>query len=259
MSGSVQGVGRIDAGRGRSATKNGQGALVSRILELVDAVRRKYPSDAFFRDFEASCRRHPDKRRAYRTYDDALRFLDERSWAILRAKAMAHFRDHRTGNLKQGFFNQLNESFAYRHLVCSGATTVELLPERATPTPDIGYSVQGLRMHCEVKTLSISDEEIGRRGSGQAFVNAYVELSEGFLNKLLSTVRAARRQIASQGTAGLTYLVVEFDDIALDCYQHYRRQLASFARGHGITDVHVKWGLRGRRRMSLVAHRPSAG
>jgi hypothetical protein len=224
---------------------------MGRVGELVAAVRSAYPKDGFFDRFEESCRDNPGKAKAYRTYEDALRWLDDRSWEILKSKAVTHFRDHRAGQLKQGFFNQLNEAFAYRHLLRQGYRRVAMLPERGSRVPDLEYFDGARRLHCEVKTIGISDEEIGRRGSGRAFSNVHVHLSDPFFNKLRSTIAAARSQIVVQGTAGSMYVVVIWDDIALDNYSSYRRHLAEFARVEGIDDVHIKVGLRFNRRMRL--------
>jgi hypothetical protein len=215
-----------------------------RLRELVDAVRLAYPKDHFFDRFAESCRERSGKRKAYRTYDDALRWLDGDSWEILKAKAIAHFRDHRGGQLKQGFFNQLNEAFAYRHLVRQGYRGVRMLPERGERVPDLEYHDGRRQKHCEVKTIGISDEEIARRGSERAFSNAYVRLRDGFFNKLRSTIGVARSQIDAQGTPGLVYVVVIWDDFALDNYRSYRRELAAFARAERVEDVHIKVGLR---------------
>jgi len=138
--------------------------LMKRIRELIETVTRVYPQDRFFLDFEESCRTNAAKGAAYRTYNDALQVLDGQSWQILKDKAVAHFRDHRRGQLKQGFFNQLNEAFAYRFLVRRGCIGVVMLPERGASTPDIRYVEAGWVKHCEVKTLGLSDEEIHRRG-----------------------------------------------------------------------------------------------
>lgn len=130
-----------------------------RVRELVTDVLRAHPNDSFFDRFDESCVTNPAKRKAYRTYDDALRLLDSDSWNILKGKAIAHFRDHRRGQHKQGFFNQLNEAFAYRHLVRQGFTAVRMLPEEGRRVPDIRYRDGRYVKHCEVKTIGISDEE----------------------------------------------------------------------------------------------------
>ena len=225
---------------------------MKRIHELIKTVARVYPQDKFFLSFKKSCRTNAAKRAAYRTYDDALQVLDERSWQILKDKAVAHFRDHRRGQLKQGFFNQLNEAFAYKFLVRQGYTEVEMLRECNTPTPDIRYVEAGRVKHCEVKTLGLSDTEIRRRESREGFTNSYIELGEGFLRKLVSSVDTAKAQITTQGTIGLVYIVVIFDDIALDYYPEYRQQIVSFCRNQKMRDVYIKVGLHGNRRMHLT-------
>ncbi|MEQ1907676.1 MAG: hypothetical protein ABMA15_02590 [Vicinamibacterales bacterium] len=80
----------------------------------------------------------------------------------------------------------------------------------------------------------------------------YAELDQGFFTKLAGAIAGARSQIEAQGTSGIVYLVVLWDDIALDMYQHYRKQLELFARDRAIDDVHIKVGLRFNRRMRLT-------
>jgi hypothetical protein len=224
-----------------------------RVRELVSTVRSAYPKDGFFADFEEFCRKTPAKQKAYRTYEDAFRWLDDDSWQLLKKKAVAHFRDHRPGQLKQGFFNQLNEAFAYRYLVRQGFRRVRMLPEQGRRIPDIEYYADSERRHCEVKTIGIADDEIRRRGSRRAFSNVYVQLGAPFVGKLRSTIDAARSQIAAQGTTGLVYVVMIFDDFALDNYGSYRRELARFAKAESIADVYIKVGQRFNRRMRLTA------
>ena len=219
--------------------------------QLLEAVRSKYPSDPFFDGFADSCRQSRGKAQAYRTYEDALHRLDPHSWEVLKAKATAHFRDHRQGQLKQGFFNQLNDAFAYRHLVQRGCQRVQILEEAGAPVPDLEYFEAGKRASCEVKTLGISDEEVVRRGSGRAFANVYLELAPGVFSKMRRAIAAARSQIAAHGPDGLVYLVVVPDDFALDNYKAHRRSIASFARADRVTNVHIKFGVRFGRRMQL--------
>jgi hypothetical protein len=223
------------------------------VRELVGAVRSSYPKDGFFDDFVESCRRIRSKRAAYRAYDDAFRWLDDNSWKLLKQKAITHFRDHRPGQLKQGFFNQLNEAFAYRHLVRQGFRQVRILPEQGRRVADIEYYAEREHRHCEVKTIGISDNEMGRRGSRSAFSNVYVQLGTPFFRKLRSTIDVARSQIAAQGTTGLVYVVMLFDDFALDNYGSYRREIARFAKAEEITDVYLKVGERFNRRMRLTS------
>jgi hypothetical protein len=97
---------------------------MQRIRELIASTKTKYPSDEFFSSIETTWKTSRQARAQYAGYERALRVLDPESWAALKAKAVAHFSDHRKGQLKQGFFNQLNEAFAYEHLVRSGCQCV---------------------------------------------------------------------------------------------------------------------------------------
>ena len=133
---------------------------------------------------QVALRAESAKGKAYRTYDDAFRILDSESWEVLKVQAIAHFRDHRPGQLKHGCFNQLNESFAYRHLVRQGYSQVRILPELGKRVPDLQYFDGRLRRHCEVKTMNISNGEISRRSSGKAFSNVYLHLGDGFIKKV---------------------------------------------------------------------------
>ena len=93
---------------------------MTRISEIIANIRHEHPNDDFFSDFENSCRIEPTKRKYYHAYNKSLMAIDEESWLILKGKALQHYLNHRSGQRKQGFFNQLNEAFAYRYLVSTG-------------------------------------------------------------------------------------------------------------------------------------------
>ena len=226
---------------------------MGRVLELVEAAKAAYPADTFFDRFAETCREIPAKHRAYRSYEDALRYLDPASWQILKTKAVSHFCDHRRGQLKQGFFNQLNEALAYRHLVRPGNRHVRALPEQGSQVPDLEYYEGRHRRFCEVKTLGISDREIARRDSREVFTNAYPSLGDGFIGKLRNAIALGRKQIEAQNGEGLVYVVVTFDDIAQDYYRGYRRELAAFAKAESIDEVYLRFGVRFNRRMRLTS------
>lgn len=228
---------------------------MKRIHEIIGDLRHRYPHDDFFSTFEESCRISPGKKYYYRLYNKALMVLDDESWNILKNKAIQHYLDHRKGQRKQGFFNQLNEAFAYRYLVRRGFHDVRLIGEGARTSPDIRFVVHNTQNYCEVKTLGISDDEIDRRSSGNVIDGAiYVSLNDGFLNKFCDAVATARKQIQAWGPDGLVYIIVSFDDIASDYYQNYRKQLIKLALNHGFENLFIKIGLRGNR---SILHNPS--
>jgi hypothetical protein len=222
-----------------------------RICEIVSAARSLHPKDDFFTNFEEKCRTMPAVSKTYRAYGRALAILDNESWTILKSKALRHYLDHREGQKKQGFFHQLNEAFAYRHLVNQGFHDVRFLKEGRKKTPDIAYVHRGVNAYCEVKSLGISEDEIVRRNTIASFdPSIYSALSDGFANKFHDAARNAMEQILSWGTEGLVYIVVVFDDFTLSYYENYRSQLVGLSHTIDSDNLFVKIGLRGNRRIS---------
>ena len=178
------------------------------IRELIALAKATHPGDNFFADVEQTLKVVPLVRSEYRAYERALSILDPESWAVLQVKALAHFTDHRPGQRKQGFFNQLNDAFAYQYLVRRGYKQVRILRESGKTQPDIEYLDGREKRFCEVKTIGISDEMIARRAKVQVPSSSiYQELSGGFLSKLESTLDSADCQINARRGKGLIYLV----------------------------------------------------
>ena len=220
--------------------------MMERVYELVAEVRSQYPEDVFFDEFELSCQNSLAKVSTYQAYNRAFMSLDDKSWNILKRKSLEHYLDHREGQKKQGFFNQLNEAFAFHYLVSKGFHDVHFVEEANVSTPDISYSRLGKQSYCEVKTLCISDDEIDRRNSKQSYKGSvYVGLTDGFLNKFCDSIQRARQQIGMPGFNGLVYLIILFDDIALDYYQDYKKQLNSFVVTRGFDNIFIRIGVLG--------------
>ena len=135
---------------------------MERILELIQAVREKYPNDDFFISIEQKLKDNVDHvKKYYDEYNKALMTLDDESWSILKIKAIKNSFNSRKGQRKQGFFNHLNEAFAYQYLVTIGCTNTKVLAEtNVKKTPDISYEKQGEKQYCEVKSIGISDDEV---------------------------------------------------------------------------------------------------
>ena len=221
-----------------------------RIRELISEVEHCYPSDQFFRGIDKTLASSSQAMATYMAYERAVRVLDRESWTELKSKALAHFLDHREGQLKQGFFNQLNEAFAYQHLVARGFSSVRMLRESGKKTPDIEYRDGNTVLSCEVKTLGISQKQIARWEKKEAFSGSvYAELSTGYLKKLSSTVAKAQSQVQAYQRSGLVYLVVLFDDFTLMHYAAYRRQIKNAFRTFEVPYIYAKIGLVGHRRI----------
>ena len=225
---------------------------MTRIRELIAQIRSRYPKDDFFENFESSCKIAKGKKAQYQCYNGALLTLDAESWKLLKEKALQHYLNHREGQRKQGFFNQLNEAFAYRYLIRMGYSDIRFIPEGKERRPDIGYTRSGVQMYCEVKTLGISKDEITRRNGGMAYDGAvYARLDEGFIKKFCDAVCTAKAQINALGSEGLVYVVVRLDDIALDCYRTYRTQLIRVSATNGFDNLFIKIGLLGNKRICI--------
>ncbi len=223
-----------------------------RIREIVEDIKVRYPNDDFFSDFKDGCRINPNKRKAFFAYNRALMALDNDSYQILREKAVRHYLDHREGQLKQGFFNQLNEAFAYRYLSGKGFGNVRMIKEGKRRTPDIGYTTQGKERYCEVKTLNISEDEIKRRRTVACYDGSiYQHLGAGFLNKFNDAVKRAWEQIEPFGRIGLVYVMIAFDDFCLDYYENYRKELKEYCKEKGFNNLYIKIDYRGNKRIDI--------
>jgi hypothetical protein len=180
--------------------------------------------------------------------------LDPDAWSFLKVKALNQLLNSPDRQLKQGFFNQLNEAFAYRFLSKRGFTQIKFVPEGGQRTPDLSFVKDRQTCYCEVKTLCISQEAIMRRSTSQAFDCApYQTLNANFFNKLRSDIDNAISQMSTQSGKGLAYILVIPDDFTLDYYATYRLQLRNFVRSHSASDIYVKVGLLGQRVVSKGA------
>ncbi len=223
---------------------------MSRLKNFLHQIRAQFPNDWYFEDIDFSFQ----ARSVIATYDRALSTLDQESWAYLQKKALGEFCSGKNnGRGKQPFFNQLNEAFAFRFLLLNDHQQVAFIPEdikKKNKTPDICFMRNGSFSFCEVKTLSISENEISRMASESVIDNSiYQELDNSFLEtKLSSTINLAREQIMSAGTDGLVYLIVHFDDFTLAHYSTYRQQIVNVLNSKFPSqEVYIKIGLQSRK------------
>lgn len=218
-----------------------------RMKELINKVNVRYPKDNFFRDIDYNLKSHKLIRQYYETYEQAFSFLDEESWNILSKKALEHYLDHRKGQLKQGFFNQLNEAFAHQFLFEQGYTNIKIKQEnKKQKTPDIEYNDGGRIKYCEVKTIGASDDEIIRTRQSISIDNSiYESLSDGFLNQLNKILNQGYQQIKEQGNDadGMLFVIINFDDFTLQHYEKYKQQILELLTNHPVPEIFIKIGL----------------
>ncbi|MCW8277839.1 hypothetical protein IMF27_21475 [Pseudomonas sp. PCH199] len=198
--------------------------------ELIAELEKKHPDDWWIKSRRDTESLFPDSFPQVHIYENALRILDSDSWLVLSEKAHDVFPGPQGARGKNQFFNLLNEALAYEYLAGQELRNIRLLlPVPKKKTPDISYDVNGMVRYCEVKTISVSEEELGRIGAGEAFDSSiYYELTPEFLDKLGSTIQNAAAQIKSFSPSGLIYVIVHFDDFSLVHYDTYQRQISDF-------------------------------
>jgi hypothetical protein len=110
-------------------------------------------------------------------------------------------------------------------------------------TPDLAaISPDGRAVLCDVKTINISEEELGRRyqdGVGEISD----KLDDGFFKKLQSDLMHARAQIVAypdgQFALKIAYVIVNFDDNLHEYVEGYRAQIDAFMLNNAVADLDV--------------------
>ena len=166
--------------------------VLPRVFELKDMLDNPSHPDAYFQNFEDSVNESQSKRDAFVGLERQVAILDKCAWKDLKERASVYLQTRDGGRGWQALFNLLNEAKGFAYLRCIGCTGVRFIPRTKDKTPDLEAFRDGWRVLCEVKTINISQEEadIRQRIHHGAFVSTDVsrEVSEGFLNKLTSTL-----------------------------------------------------------------------
>lgn len=250
-------------------------ATSMRLTRLLQELKRVHQSDWYIKDLDEDLRRIPEFKSQVGTYDRVLQSLDPCSWERLKCKARETFKQNREGRGKSAFFDQLNEAFAYRYLVNQhGHSLVRFLPEnkqKGVKCPDIYYKYRCEDRYCEVKTIGMSDEMIGRFENPEVLRcygvwysemgNSYDKdsmLPAIFLKKLTSTIEGAFKQVRCNGNQnemhGMVYVVVNLDDSTLQHYVTYRKQIVGqLLSGFPNDEIYVKFGIGGQKH---IHHNP---
>ncbi|WP_409313697.1 hypothetical protein [Pseudomonas putida] len=221
---------------------------MERFRQLIASVKRRFPKDNFFDEFDLRIEGSVQAREMFGSYDRAFSKMPEELWIDFLGKVVGYFRDHRNGQLKQGFFTRLNEAFAYEYLNMQGFEQIRFIPEGGGRSPDLSYLEHGELKRCEVKAICVSQDELDRVALGDCYDSSvYTNLSNGFLAKFLSTISVAGGQIDASGTGGLIFIVLFFDDYTLQYYDNYERQITQLIDQCADKRIYVKVGLLGER------------
>ena len=198
-----------------------------RVYELVASL--KGGPRSYFRNFAASLRDNPIKRKHFIDIESELAALDVAAWNHLKANVGPLFMKGEKSRGWQGAFSELNEAKAYNFLVRRGYTYVEFIPRRSdAKTPDLRAKMGNVDVLCEVKTVNRSERAV--RAKAQAMVSSVSNLLPGeFFSKLRSTVRYADDQMAAfcsmPDVKRIIYLVINLDDRLHECVDDYLAQI----------------------------------
>ncbi|MSP76849.1 MAG: hypothetical protein EXR12_12015, partial [Rhodospirillaceae bacterium] len=130
-----------------------------RVYELVASLRGAPKS--YFRNFTASLRDNPIKRKHFIDIEVELAALDAAAWDHLKANVGPLFIKGEKLRGWQGAFSELNEAKVYNFLVRRGYTNVEFIPRRSdAKTPDLRAKVGNIDVLCEVKTINRSERAV---------------------------------------------------------------------------------------------------
>ncbi len=202
-------------------------AELPRVYELVASLRGAPKS--YFKNFAASLRDNPIKRKHFVDIEAELAALDAAAWDHLRTKVGPLFMKGERVRGWQGAFSELNEAKAHNFLVRRGYTCVEFIPRQSDiKTPDLRARTGNVGVLCEVKTINRSERAV--RAKTRATASSVSNLLPvAFFSKLESTIRRADQQMASFSSAPdlkrIAYLVVNFDDWLHECVDDYLSQI----------------------------------
>jgi hypothetical protein len=195
--------------------------VLPRLYELKDATDESHPV-AYFRDFESRFVEGPDGRIVlghYQRIERQLSALDDAAWSDLKARAarVAHKRDGGRG--WRALFDTLDESKGYAYLLSIGCTDITFIKTGDKKTPDLGASLDGNRVLCEVKTINVSQDEAERReliAKGPVPANITCQTTTEMLAKVSATLAHAVAQLDAEDPQRLAHRIVftvlNFDD-----------------------------------------------
>ena len=176
-----------------------------RVYELKDMRVDSSHPDAYFQNFEEELESSTDKLNAFRKLECWLDVLDDAAWQDFRQRAALHLvsRSRASGRGWQALFDILSEARAFGHLQSIGCTGVHFIACMDKKMADLGASLDGRSVFCEVKTINVSEDEAEKRSRMHrgAFVASSTspDVGEGFLTKLRATLAYAVKQLDATG------------------------------------------------------------
>ena len=215
-----------------------------RVYELRDLIADPLNPSSYFQDFDDSVCDEPSKKLVWLAREKEFQRLDSESWQFLKNEALPYLiaRDPKRG--WQQLIAILNQTRAHNYLTDKGCTEVRFIPRSKTngeETPDIEGTLNGTKVVCEVKTVSISDVEAIRRKTGGVGCIAG-SLNEGFFKKLMCNLCKAESQMVSyagRDAKRIAFIVLNFDDFFGEYKADYFKQIDRYLMAHAVpcTDI----------------------
>jgi len=191
-------------------------------------------------------------------YEQALQHMDSNTYSAFKDKIIGLFKQNEKNRGKRAFFDQLNEAFAYEFLNKLGYTSIKFIPEvrskNSIKTADLSFEKSGNPGLCEVKTISVSDNELSRYTAEEIFSSsAYKELDKGFFNKLRSDIDNANAKMEPLKTNKIIYIIVHFDDSILLYFPTYKKQITEYIKEvYPSIEIYFRVGLYGKKSIHCV-------
>jgi hypothetical protein len=217
-----------------------------RIYELQDLLPTPAPADACLHNLDQTLAGPlaPMALKQFRDIETDLRGLDDAAWSYLKGELKPLLVAKHKDRGWQQLFDKLNQAKGYTYLARMNCTGIRFIPEmEGQRTPDLEAVAHGRKALCEVKTISVSDEEANRLYSGDAGV-ATDKLPVGFFNKLASMLNQARAQMqayrAESGTRRIAYIVVNYDNRTHEYADCYKAQIKEFLASNQPPELEVE-------------------
>lgn len=217
-----------------------------RVYELQDLIDDRFASKAYFRNFDDSIRDESEKKKTWLQREQVFQRLGPEAWQFLKREAKPYLTNQNArGRGHQQLISILNQAWAYNYLIDEGCSRVAFIPTVKTKgqeTPDLEGELEERRVLCEVKTLSISDDEANRRQThGGGGTTASLQI--GFFDKLTSNLCKAKSQMRSYDKSAnarfIAFIVLDFDDVLGEYKANYFSQIDRYLAANPVHGIDI--------------------
>lgn len=214
-----------------------------RVCELIDLIEDRSAPAAYFKNFEKNFRVEEQFRQAWLAREAHLGKLNREAWEFLRDEMRPYLtrRDSKRG--WEQLISVMNQARAYSYLQAIGCSTPRFIPrDSRKKTPDLEVDRDGGKVLCEVKTINISDFEVSARKSGNSRMISD-RLSCGFLNKLISDLEGAKKQMEAYdnhcSARRMVFVIINFDDLLAEYKNEYYRQIDALLAKDPVDGIEI--------------------